>query len=75
VIPRVQRSCKEPTRKNIKVLRYDNGGEYTSNEFNEFFVREGIKREVTVPYNPQQNGVVERKNMAIFGVVRTMLHD
>jgi IS30 family transposase len=63
------------TRKKIKVLRSDNGGEYTSNEFNDFCVREGIKREVTVPYNPQQNGVAERKNKAIVGVARAMLHD
>jgi hypothetical protein len=28
-----------------------------------------------VPYNPQQNGVAERKNRAIVGVVRAMLHD
>jgi hypothetical protein len=63
------------TRKKIKVLRSDNGGEYTSNEFNDFCAREGIKREVIVPYNPQQNGVVERKNRAIVGVARAMLHD
>jgi transposase InsO family protein len=63
------------TRKKIKVLRSDNGGEYTSNEFSDFCAREGIKREVTVPYNPQHNGVVERKNKAIVGVARTMLHD
>jgi hypothetical protein len=28
-----------------------------------------------VPYNPQQNGVVERKNRAIVGAARLMLHD
>jgi hypothetical protein len=41
------------TGKKIKVLRSDNVGEYTSNEFNDFCAREGIKREVIVPYNPQ----------------------
>jgi hypothetical protein len=30
---------------------------------------------MTVPYNPQQNGVVERKNRAITGEARSMLHD
>jgi hypothetical protein len=30
---------------------------------------------MTVPYNPQQNGVAERKNRAITGAARSMLHD
>jgi len=38
------------TRKNTKGLRKDNGGEYTSNDFCK---EVGIKRELTVPYNPQ----------------------
>ena len=39
--------------------RVDNGGEYTSKEFESFCKEDGIKRELTTPYNPQQNGVVE----------------
>ena len=46
----------------------DNGGEYTSKEFVSFCRDVGIKRELTTPYNPQQNGVAEWKN-------RTMLED
>jgi hypothetical protein len=30
---------------------------------------------LTVLYNPQQNGVVERKKRAIIGATRSMLHD
>jgi hypothetical protein len=41
----------------------------------DFCAVEGIKRELIVPYNPQQNGVAERKNKAIVGVARAMLHD
>jgi transposase InsO family protein len=63
------------TGKKIKVLRSDNGGKYTSNELNELCVREDIKRELKIPYNPQKNGVAERKNGAIIGVSRSMLHD
>jgi hypothetical protein len=35
----------------------------------------GIKRELTTPYNPQQNGVVERKNRTIMEAVKTMIYD
>jgi hypothetical protein len=35
----------------------------------------GIKRELTTPYNPQQNGVAKRKNKTIMEEVKTMVHD
>jgi hypothetical protein len=41
------------TGKEMKVFKSDNGGEYTSNEFNDLCVKEGIKRELKIPYNPQ----------------------
>jgi transposase InsO family protein len=63
------------TGKKIIVLRSNNGGEYTSKEFMDFCAREGIRREFIVPYSPQPNGVVERKNGAIVGAARSMLYD
>ena len=63
------------TSRKIKVLRSDNGGEYTKGEFVDFCASEGIRHEFTVPYTPQQNGVAERKNRAIVGAARAMLHD
>jgi hypothetical protein len=61
--------------RNIKILRSDNGGEYTSKEFVNLCKDVGIKRELTTPYNPQQNGVAKRKNKTIMEVVKTMIHD
>jgi transposase InsO family protein len=55
----------------IKILRSDNGGEYTSKEFVSFCRDVGIKRELTTPYNPQQNGVAEKKNRMIMEAVKT----
>jgi len=51
------------TSRKIRCLRSNNGGEYTSNAFDDFCAREGIRREMIVAYNPQQNGVAKRKNM------------
>ena len=61
--------------KQVKALRSDNGGEYISNEFKDFCSKEGIRRELIVHHNPQQNGVAERKNRMIVGAAWAMLHD
>ena len=50
---------ENPYVRKIKILRSDNGGEYTSKEFVNFYKDVGIKRELTTPYNPQQNCVAE----------------
>jgi hypothetical protein len=34
-----------------------------------------LKRQLTVPYNPQQNGVVERKNRTICEATKAMMFD
>nr|GEY28217.1 retrovirus-related Pol polyprotein from transposon TNT 1-94 [Tanacetum cinerariifolium] len=57
----------------IKSMRLDRGGEFLSKEFNKFCEDNGIRRFLTAPYSPQQNGVVERKNRTILNMVRTML--
>jgi transposase InsO family protein len=59
----------------IKCLRSDNGGEFTSNKFNEFCETHGIKRHFSAPRTPQQNGVVERKNRIVQEAIRTMLNE
>jgi transposase InsO family protein len=63
------------SKRKIKILRLENGGEYTSKEFVNFCKDVGIKRELTTAYNPQQNSVAERKNRMIMEAVKTMIHD
>jgi transposase InsO family protein len=46
----------------IKKVRSDNGTEFKNTGVEELLGEEGIKHEFSVPYTPQQNGVVERKN-------------
>ena len=57
----------------IKVLRSDKGGEFTSKEFNNFCQSHGIRLPLTVPYSPQQHGVSERKSRKILNMARCML--
>jgi hypothetical protein len=45
------------TGKRLKCLRLDNGGEYCSKEFDDYFSYPGIRREKTVSGTPQENGV------------------
>jgi transposase InsO family protein len=57
----------------IKCLRLDNGGEFTSNKFMGFCEERGIKRQFSKTRTPQQKGVIERKNMIVMEMDRTML--
>ena len=50
---------KNHTERKIKTLWSDNGGEFTSKEFQELCIELGTNRELITPYNPQQNGVAE----------------
>ena len=59
----------------ITCLRTNRGGEFTLNEFKEFCQSQGISRQLTAAYTPQQNGVTERKNKTIMNVVRSMLNE
>ncbi|KAL6340019.1 hypothetical protein AAG906_038854 [Vitis piasezkii] len=59
---------EKETGRSIKILRTDRGGEYCSNEFEHFCDDQGIRRELTAAYTPQQNGVSERKNRTILNM-------
>ncbi|KAI5332050.1 hypothetical protein L3X38_022178 [Prunus dulcis] len=58
----------------VKCLRSDRGGEFTSCEFNKLCEFEGIQRQLSIAYTPQQNGVVERKNRTVVEMAKAMLH-
>lgn len=46
----------------IKALRTDRGGEFTSNEFDEFCQLNEIRRPSTLPISLQQNGASEEES-------------
>ena len=62
-------------RNKINILRLDNGGYFTSKDFNDLCKDIGIKRELTVRYNPLQNGITKNKNMSIRKAMKAMVHD
>jgi transposase InsO family protein len=43
------------------------GGEFNSTEFTKHCAEHGVRRQLTTPYTPQQNGVVERRNQMVVG--------
>ena len=59
----------------IKRMRSDNGSKFKNIQVEEFLDEEGIKYEFLAPYSPQQNGVIERKNMTLIESVRTILDE
>ena len=59
----------------IRNLRSDRGGEFTSREFNIYYVEHGIRRQLTSPYTLEQNGIAERRNRTIAKAARAMLFE
>ena len=64
---------EKETRKKLKCIRIDRGREFISNEFNEFYIERGIKRQVSALGTPQQNGIAERRNRYIIDCARTLM--
>ena len=56
-----------------KVLQTNNGGEYCSKRFDAYLKENGIIHQLTVPYNPAQNGVAQRMNRTVVESNRLML--
>ncbi|KAK4399972.1 Retrovirus-related Pol polyprotein from transposon TNT 1-94 [Sesamum angolense] len=61
VFKKFKNLVEKQSGRSIKVLRSDRGKEYNNSEFDKFCEEEGIEHQTTVSYNPQQNGVSERK--------------
>ena len=58
----------------VRVIRTDNGGEYTSQPFNKLCTDKGIMHPFTNPYTSEQNGVSERLNRTLVESARSMLY-
>lgn len=72
-IKQFQAEAEAETGKKLGALRTDRGGEFTSVDFMEYCTESGIRRQLTAPYSPQQNGVVERRNGTVMASARSLL--
>ena len=62
------------TGRKLKCLRSNNGGEFTSREFETYCTKNGIRHEKKVYGPPQHNGVAEKMNRTIIKRVRCILN-
>jgi hypothetical protein len=72
-IRRAQAAAEAECGRKLRVLRTDNDGEFMVAEFASYCVDEGIQRQYSMSYSPQQNGVVERRNQTVVGMARALL--
>jgi hypothetical protein len=72
-LKRFLRRAQNEFELNVKKIRSDNGSEFKNLQVEEFLEEEGIKHEFSAPYTPQQNGLVERKNITLIDMARMML--
>ena len=72
-IKQFQAEAEAETGKKLGALRTDRGGEFTSVDFMEYCTENGIRRQLTAPCLPQQNGVVERRNGTVVATARSLL--
>jgi len=60
-------------KREIKVLKTDNGREYINESFKRLVRARGIEHQTSAPYNPEQNGKSERDIQTINGMIRSMI--
>jgi transposase InsO family protein len=74
LIATIERWEKE-TGDQVKVVRSNNGGEFSSNVLLEYLTKRRIKAERALPYHHYQNGAIERFNRTLSEMGRTILID
>jgi transposase InsO family protein len=72
-IKNIQAAAERKSGKKLLALRTDRGGEFAATDFTNYCAQLGVRRELTAPYTPQQNGVVERRNQSVVGMARSIL--
>jgi len=75
VFKRLAKMLENEKSSKIVSIRSDHGGEFQNERFEHFCEKHGIKHNFSAPRTPQKNGVVERKNMSLEELARTMINE
>jgi len=72
---KLARALQNTRNFSIGSIRSDHGGEFQNEKFSKFCEKTRILNNFSAPRTPQQNGVVERKNISLEELARTMLSE
>lgn len=61
------------TGNDVKFLYSDCGSEFTSKRSKELYLSKNIVHKTSIPFNPSQNGFIERENRTVVDGVRSMM--
>lgn len=67
-----KRLVEKHSGKTVKTLRINRGGDYTSNELENYCSQHEIIHEFTTPYNPIHDELVEERNISVLKMARSM---
>jgi hypothetical protein len=74
-VKRYQAEAHTEARRRLCTLCTNHGGEFTSNTLATHFADTSVKRHLMVPYAPQKNVVVKRRNQTVVCMARSMMKD
>lgn len=68
------KSVETELGRKVKRVRTDNGLEFVNKDMQDIMLKNGIKHEKSTPYNPEQNGSIERENRTVVEAARSMIY-
>jgi transposase InsO family protein len=72
-IKEIQARAEGESYLKLRALHTDHRGEFTTTEFTEYCMAEGVHHQHTPPCNPHQNDVIEHRNGMVVATTRSLL--
>ena len=69
------RVIENNSNRKIKVLKTDNGTEFINKRVKELLTTSGIEHQLSAPYTPEQNGLIERTNLTLLNKIRSLINE